>query len=388
MTFSCLVLGESLELLIDNRGKNPPYAPTGVPIVSGMSVRPNGLELEGSKFASAATWQQWMPKPTQENDVILTSEAPLGRVALVQDARPLLVAQRVFCLRGKAGVLDSRFLYYSLQTDRVQADLASRATGTTVVGIRQPELLKVKIPAPPFEEQRLIAAALGSLDDKIRANRRATDKTEQLMVAIARSVEALVPVSELAAQSNRACAPEGFDDVVAHFSLPAFDSGSTPEIVERDAIKSNKFLFSKPAVLFSKLNPRIPRIWNVPTLPKRMALSSTEFVVLIPEELDCSELWATLSQPEVSGTLQQKAAGTSGSHQRVRPKEVLDLLVRDVRRLEAEQRESLRDLGAFAQRLRAENQMLAKTRNELLPLLMEGTVTIGARRALSQRSDR
>jgi type I restriction enzyme S subunit len=172
MTFQPLVLGDSLELLIDNRGKNPPFGAGGVPIVSGMAVRVGSLDLTDAKTASIDTWKQWMPTPTQPNDVVLTSEAPLGRVALIRTTDPIVIAQRVFCLRGRKGTLDSRYLYYALQSQTVQADLASRATGTTVLGIRQPELLKVRIPSPPFPEQESIAEVLGALDDKIAANDR------------------------------------------------------------------------------------------------------------------------------------------------------------------------------------------------------------------------
>lgn len=124
-----LILGDSLELLIDNRGKNPPFSPLGVPVVSGMSVREGRLDLTAANTASIDTWRQWMPRPTKPHDVVLTSEAPLGRVALVRTDEPIVIGQRVFCMRGRKGTLDSRFLYYALQTDQVQADLASRATG-------------------------------------------------------------------------------------------------------------------------------------------------------------------------------------------------------------------------------------------------------------------
>jgi type I restriction enzyme, S subunit len=104
--------------------------------------------------------------------VILTSEAPLGRVALVPDDNPLVLGQRLFALRGKQGVLCSRFLFYALQSDLVQAELQGRSTGTTVAGIRQSELLKVRINAPDYCQQQAIAEVLGALDDRIATNDR------------------------------------------------------------------------------------------------------------------------------------------------------------------------------------------------------------------------
>jgi type I restriction enzyme S subunit len=51
-----------------------------------------------------------------------------------------------------------------------QAELDGRATGTTVVGLRQPELLKCKIYAPEYCEQKKIADILWWLEQKININ--------------------------------------------------------------------------------------------------------------------------------------------------------------------------------------------------------------------------
>jgi len=96
----------------------------------------------------------------------------------------------LFALRGKIGLLDSRFLFYAFQTEPVQAELQGRATGTTVTGIRQSELLKVKISVPDYSDQRAIAQILGALDDKIAINRRIAEITRALARARFRSEEA------------------------------------------------------------------------------------------------------------------------------------------------------------------------------------------------------
>lgn len=182
-SWNMLKLGDSLDLLIDNRGKNPPYVESGIPCISGMSVTDNGLDFSKARYIDEKTWLAWMPQPLQTNDVILTSEAPLGRPALVRTDERIALAQRVYGLRGKKGVLDSRFLYYSLLTRGVQADLLGRATGTTVVGIRQPALKDIKIPSPSFAEQQAIAEVLGALDDKIESNAKLVETLEATFTA-------------------------------------------------------------------------------------------------------------------------------------------------------------------------------------------------------------
>lgn len=170
-----LVLGESLEVLLDHRGKTPKklggdFAPSGVPVASALLVRDGRLDLSSARTVTPEMYSKWMPEPTRCGDVILTSEAPAGRVARVTSDEPLVLGQRLFGLRGKTGVLDSAYLYYALQSTAVQAAIVGHSTGTTVVGIRQSALRQVRIPAPSFIRQQAIAEVLSALDDKIAAN--------------------------------------------------------------------------------------------------------------------------------------------------------------------------------------------------------------------------
>ena len=116
-------------------------------------------------------------------DVLITTEAPLGEVAQLHGDLVAL-AQRLITLRGKRGMLDNTFLKYLMQSTFVQGQLKARASGTTVVGIKQRELRKVLLTLPPHDEQRAIAEILGSLDDKIELNRRMNRALEAMARAI------------------------------------------------------------------------------------------------------------------------------------------------------------------------------------------------------------
>ncbi len=117
---------------------------------------------------------------------MVTTEAPLGEVAQLGNERVAL-AQRLICLSGKPGVLDNDFLKFLMQSDGVQEQLRSRATGTTVLGIKQSELRKVVLRLPPMVEQRAIAHILGTLDDKIELNRRMNETLEEMARALFKS---------------------------------------------------------------------------------------------------------------------------------------------------------------------------------------------------------
>ncbi|MBW9214772.1 restriction endonuclease subunit S [Mumia sp. zg.B53] len=196
-----VLLGDALELLLDHRGKTPKklgadFTPTGVPVVSAQLVAHGVLDLAEARTVSAATFEKWMPVPLAEGDVLLTSEAPLGRVARVSNGEPLVLGQRLFALRGKRGVLDSRYLFYYLQTETAQGELFARSTGSTVVGIRQSALRMIPINLPDIHEQQAIAEVLGALDDKIAANTNLARTADGLASALFRQTVAGLEFSD------------------------------------------------------------------------------------------------------------------------------------------------------------------------------------------------
>jgi Type I restriction modification DNA specificity domain len=322
---------------------------------------------------------------------IYGSNGPIGYAAQHNASGPLIVLGRVGSYCGSLCYIDSdvwatdnalvcrarnpeetRFWYYALQTCGLNEHRAG--SGQPLLNIKI--LQDITVRAVPAGERRGIAQLLGALDDKVAVDQRVIAAAEALMVAIAESVSDYVPMSGLARRSTAYLGPQDFDDTVAHFSFPAFDDGAKPEFVNGVSVRSGKFVLSGPCVLLAKLNPKTPRIWNVMSIPSEMALASTEFVVLRPMDVDTSALWAALSQRDVSETLQQLVSGTSGSRQRIRPADLLDVRVRDVRRLSVAASRSITSLGAQCHARRAESARLSAYRDALLPLLVSGLTRV------------
>ena len=65
---------------------------------------------------------------------------------------------------------------------------------------------------------------------------------------------------------------------VAHYSIPAFDNGKQPEIVNGEEIDSNKTLLIGNQILFSRLNSHKPRVWLIDE-DDEFKVCSTEFFV-------------------------------------------------------------------------------------------------------------
>jgi type I restriction enzyme S subunit len=114
-----------------------------------------------------------------------------------------------------------------------------------------------------------------------------------------------------------------------HFSIAAYDSGQEPAVEPGCAIGSNKYVVPHGAVLVSKLNPRIPRVWAPEVPDTARTAASTEFLVLSPRDgVDRRFLKYLMLSPSVRSEMEARVTGTSGSHQRVRPSDLLKISLR------------------------------------------------------------
>jgi type I restriction enzyme S subunit len=178
-------LEDVIDKFIDYRGKTPRKTTSGIPLVTAKIVK-NGRLLEPNEFIAEEDYESWMTRGYPEiNDIILTSEAPLGEVALVKNKRVAL-AQRIITLQTNKKLCNSVFLKYYFQSNDGQASLLSRASGSTVEGIKAAELKKLDISLPSLPEQTAIAEVLSSLDDKIDLLHRQNKTLEQLAESLFR----------------------------------------------------------------------------------------------------------------------------------------------------------------------------------------------------------
>lgn len=189
-----LPLSELLELIIDHRGKTPnkmgfdDFFLSGIPVLSAKHVKTDGLvDVQSMRYASTEMYKKWMTVEVQEGDIILTSEAPMGEVFYIQDDKKYVLGQRVFGLRPNPRLINPKYLAAWLASSEGQRQITVRASGSTVQGIRQVELLKLEVDLPSKEEQERIANVRFSLTDKIILNRCINQTLEAMVQAIFKS---------------------------------------------------------------------------------------------------------------------------------------------------------------------------------------------------------
>jgi type I restriction enzyme S subunit len=255
----------------------------------------------------------------------------------------------------------TRYLEYAV----LASDITSYLTGAVMPKLTQGNMNRIEVPCPPRDVQDQIVGVLGSLDDRITLLLETNTTLEAIAQALFKSwfvdfdpVHAKMQgrAPEGIDEATAALFPDSFEDsemgpvpngwsvgavgdfarlkkgavnpgsqpdtVFEHFSLPAFDDGQSPVIESGASIKSNKTPVPEDAVLLSKLNPHIPRIW-LPVSTGRNAVCSTEFLAFQPTGVGSRELiYCLFSSPEFISRLQQLVTGTSNSHQRIKPDQV------------------------------------------------------------------
>lgn len=330
----------------------------------------------------------------QPGDIVLegsggTSDRPTGRTVFISQAllerfdAPVIPASFCRLVRVDQEKADPYFVYWWLQnmyTEGRTWGYQNRSTG--IANFQFQHFLDAEtVLLPSREQQRAIAATLGALDDKIKSNLRLVTLLSDLIDTHAERHGAglpAVPLGDIATPVKETLNPSNLGNTeVDHFSLPAFDNGARPERVAASSIMSNKLRVPKQAILLSRLNPRFNRTWWASTTAETPALASTEFLVLTAEdEQRLAAVWLALRDPFFRGELPKRVTGTSGSHQRVRPDDVLAIEVPDFTSAPTVLKEAALAMLKRSENLRAESARLSALRDALLPGLLSGRLRV------------
>ena len=160
-----------------NKGSKHLLEATGLPLLRITDL----INNSASQFINA----EKVPKKcvAQPNELIFTRT---GQVGLVFKNRVGVVHNNCFKVIPKDTV-DVGFLYWFLFQDTVKDYVNSVASGSVQKDLNHAAFFTLDIPVPPLPEQKAIAHILGSLDDKIEANRRMNATLEGMAQALFRS---------------------------------------------------------------------------------------------------------------------------------------------------------------------------------------------------------
>ncbi len=179
-------LKDCVEIIIDHRGKTPTklgseWSSSGIPALSAKNVK-NGkiVNVESIKFVNEELYSKWMREEIEREDILLTSEAPLGEFVSWDYDEKIVLSQRLFGIRANKRVMYPKYLYCFMNSGLFNYELKSRATGSTVQGIRQAELMKTNILIPPLKLTSQFQNLIEPLFNKITINEEESKNLSQI----------------------------------------------------------------------------------------------------------------------------------------------------------------------------------------------------------------
>lgn len=153
----------NLARFIDYRGRTPTKTKSGIPLITAKNVRVGFISRDPQEFIGEDDYLSWMTRGfPRVGDVLFTTEAPMGNIALVDISEKFALAQRVICFQLHELSIGP-FLKLAMMSSTFQSQLLEVATGMTATGIKSSRLKEIPVLLPPLAEQQRVVAKVDEL---------------------------------------------------------------------------------------------------------------------------------------------------------------------------------------------------------------------------------
>ena len=304
------------------------------------------------------------------------------------------------------GKCDIRFVCYYLNTLNIRGYI----TGSAQPKLNQDNLLSIKMILPSLKMQKELADVLDKIDSKISLNTRMNAELEAMakqlydywfvqfdfpdengnpykssggkMVynpTLKREIPAgweVKSLNQLAQTPKESINPfENPERDYKHYSIPAFDACGSYLVEKGEVIQSNKFIVNKGQILVPKLNPWYNRVILVDS--NEYSICSTEFVILDAiEDYVKGFLFYTVKTDSFISYCTKGSTGTSHSQRRVPPEILKAYNVPYNKDVASSFTACVMQQLSMINRNMNEIKQLTHLRDSLLPMLMNGQVTV------------
>ncbi|WP_229089493.1 restriction endonuclease subunit S [Bacteroides cellulosilyticus] len=330
---------------------------------------------------------------------------------IADDFEDVILGYHCALISPNKDILDGRYLNALLHTNYAKKYFACNASGSGQRYALSVEALNsFPVPIIPLHEQKQIGEIFSALDKKIELNRQINQNLEAMAKQLYdywfvqfdfpneegkpykssggemvwnEELKRMIPkewtnanIYQLASISKETVNPQARpNELFKHYSLPEYDKTGTYAEEYGIDIQSAKFTVTNNCILVSKLNPWTSRV--ICGNRESNQICSTEFVVWNPASMKTKGfLFMLAKSAKFIEYCTQGATGTSHSHRRINPELMMkfdfpynseiaikfSLLIENI-------------IGQLHNNI-AQLKVLTKQRDELLPLLMNGQITI------------
>lgn len=360
------------------------YVEIGMPIVTVEHLGQKNFGKNNLPKVSEADYDRLAHYRLATGDVVFSRVGSVDRCSYVSEKEAgWLFSGRCLRIRPNTHVVIPEYLYYYLTTQKSQKFIRSIAVGATMPSINTQIMAEVPILLPDNKTQSAIAKVLGSLDDKIAVN----NKMIRIILELQKSIWIKNNVKNLSqihliniAEPILGGTPKRSDNslwngdilwasVADMTSVSNSHLLTTAEQITEKAAETKRFA---PLPAGSVLLSARGTVGHVISLAKPAAFNQSAYGFIAPKGYE------TALRLAIEDTVEELKSKSYGSvFSTITKQQINECLIPDVfNESFAELREKLNSLETRIVIAEQENQTLARTRDELLPLLMSGKITV------------
>lgn len=157
-------------LVVDCVNRTAPLAehPTAFKMIRTTNVKNGNLLLSEVRYVEAEVFQRWNRRATPEiGDVLLTREAPVGEVGILETPGNFFLGQRLMLYRPDLRRMTSEFLATSFRSAFLLEQFRQSSSGSTVKHLPLPACRSFVFRVPPIELQQKFSKRVLSLKNTL-----------------------------------------------------------------------------------------------------------------------------------------------------------------------------------------------------------------------------
>ena len=142
--------------VIDCVNKTAPLSAADTPyrMIRTSNIRDMRVDLTDTNCVTRETFEQWNRRGSpRRNDVLLTREAPVGQVGILESDSPVFLGQRTLLYRAAETLANPYYLLFCLWSRRVQEQVALVAAGSLHRHMRVGDCSHLLVPHAPLVDQ-------------------------------------------------------------------------------------------------------------------------------------------------------------------------------------------------------------------------------------------
>ena len=153
--------------IVDCINKTAPQSDVVTPykMIRTSNVKTGKISLDSIKYVDKITYEKWIRRSVpQRGDLILTREAPMGEVGIIDFDDRIFLGQRLMQYRCDTSLVNPVYLLHYMQGKGFQNQIERLGKGSTVKHLTVPDCYNLDVVTPPVHLQNHFAAFVDKVE--------------------------------------------------------------------------------------------------------------------------------------------------------------------------------------------------------------------------------